>query len=73
VDALARVLAWAKARGDIPQNPLEKWPRLYTADRAAIIWTKPLLVKLLKGAEPEFRRAVLLAAFTGLRLGDLVG
>jgi integrase len=72
VDALARVLAWAKARGDIPQNPLEKWPRLYSADRAAVIWTKPLLIKLLKSADPEFRRAVLLGAFTGLRLADLV-
>jgi integrase len=72
MDALARVLAWAKAKGDIPVNPLEKWPRLYSADRAAIIWTKPLLVHLLKGAPVEFRQAVLLAAFTGLRLADLV-
>jgi integrase len=72
MDALARVLAWAKAKGDIPINPLENWPRLYTADRSAIIWTKPLLVKLLKGADEDFRRAVLLGAFTGLRLGDLV-
>lgn len=72
VDALARVLSWAKKKGDIPTNPLEKWPRLYGADRAAIIWTKPLMIKLLKGAAPEFRRAVLLGAFTGLRLADLV-
>lgn len=72
VDALARVLAWAKAKGDIPVNPLEKWPRLYSANRAAIIWTKPLMIKLLKGAPLEFRQAVLLGAFTGLRLADLV-
>jgi hypothetical protein len=27
--ALALVLSWAKKRGDLPVNPLEKWPRLY--------------------------------------------
>lgn len=70
--ALALVLGWAKKRGDIPVNPLEKWPRLYSVNRAEIIWTKPDLIKLLKGADPDFRRAVLLAAFTGLRLADLV-
>lgn len=70
--ALALVLGWAKERGDIPANPLEKWPRLYAVDRAEVIWTKADLTKLLKGADADFRRAVLLAAFTGLRLGDLV-
>lgn len=77
--ALALVFAWAKRRGDLSLNPLEKWPRLYRADRADVIWTKADLVKLLKPerrpqteAEKDFRRAVLLAAFTGLRLGDLV-
>jgi integrase len=70
--ALALVLSWAKKRGDLATNPLEKWPRLYSVNRAEAIWTKPDLIKLLKGVKPEFRRAVLLAAFTGLRLGDLV-
>jgi integrase len=71
--ALARVLSWGKERGDIPVNPLEKAPRIYKANRAEAIWTKPQLIALLKGRPAEFRRAVLLAAFTGLRLGDLVG
>lgn len=70
--SLALVLGWAKKRGDLTANPLEKLPRLYSVDRAETIWTKPELVKLLKGADPSFRQAVLLAAFTGLRLGDLV-
>lgn len=70
--SLALVLGWAKKRGDIPTNPLEKLPKLYRVDRAEIIWTKPDLVKLLRGAGPDLRQAVLLAAFTGLRLGDLV-
>lgn len=70
--ALALVLGWARKRGDISVNPLEKWPRLYSANRADVIWTKPDLVRLLKGSPPPLRQAVLLAAFTGLRLGDLV-
>jgi integrase len=70
--SLALVLGWAKKRGDVPTNPLEKLPKLYRVDRAEIIWTKPDLVTLLKGAGADLRQAVLLAAFTGLRLGDLV-
>lgn len=70
--ALGRVLSWAKARGDIPANPLEKAPRIYHANRAERVWTKADLIALLKGQSAEFRRAVLLAAFTGIRLGDLV-
>jgi integrase len=70
--ALAQVLAWAKKDGLITVNPLEEWPRIYKVDRADIIWTKPDLIRLLTGADADFRRAVLLAAFTGLRLGDLV-
>lgn len=70
--ALAQVISWAKKRGEIDKHPLEQWPRLYRVDRADRIWTKADLVLLLRGAEPDFRRAVLLAAFTGLRLGDLV-
>jgi integrase len=70
--ALGRVLSWAKQRGDVPINPLEKAPRIYRSNRADKIWTKADLVKLLRGQPAAFRRAVLLAAFTGLRLGDLV-
>jgi len=70
--ALALVLSWAKRRGDLSVNPLEKWPRLYSVNRAEVIWTKADLVTLLKGADADFRRAVLFAAFSGLRLGDLV-
>jgi integrase len=70
--SLALVFGWAKKRGDIQTNPLEQWPRLYRVNRADVIWTKPDLVRLLKDADKELRWAVLLAVFTGLRLGDLV-
>lgn len=70
--ALGRVLSWAKKRGDISVNPIEKAPRIYSANRADVVWTKPQLIALLKGQPAPFRRAVLLSVFTGLRLGDLV-
>lgn len=72
MDALARVLAWAKDREIIDDNPLTDWPRLYSVNRAEAIWTKADLVKLLRGAPAPFRNAVLLAILTGLRGGDLV-
>lgn len=70
--SLALVLGWAVARGDLKAHPLEKWPRLYHANRAEVIWARADMVKLLKGADKELRWAVLLAVFTGLRIGDLV-
>lgn len=71
LEALARVTQWAFAREDIAANPLATWPRLYKVNRAEVIWTKADLVRLLQGAEPAFRRAVLFALYTGLRVGDL--
>lgn len=70
--ALGRVLSWAKKRGDIPLNPIERAPRIYSANRADRIWTRADLAKLLRRQPRPFQRAILLAAYTGLRLGDLV-
>lgn len=72
MEALAKVTKWALANELIRQDPLEKWPRLYKANRADVIWTKPDIVKLLRGAPAPFRTAVLFAMFTGLRGADLV-
>lgn len=73
MEALARVISWAQARGDLTANPLKDWPRLYKANRAEAIWTKADLIRLLKGADESLRQAVLFAAFSSIRLGDLVG
>jgi len=70
--ALAALMVWANENEIVAANPLENWPRIYKVNRADVIWTKADLVRLLKGADADFRRAVLLAAFSGLRLGDLV-
>lgn len=70
--ALAYVLGWAAKRGDIDRNPLEDWPRLYKANRADIIWREGDLAQLFEHADASLRRAVLLAARSGLRVGDLI-
>jgi integrase len=73
MEGLARVITWAKARDELKTNALEDWPRLYKVNRAEAIWTKLDLIKLLQGADKSFRQAVLFAALSGIRLGDLVG
>jgi integrase len=75
---LSRVLSYAvDPLGVIAGNPCEGIKQLYSADRAEIIWTAADLKQLKDGCpkQPcpdEIRRAVDLAAHTGLRLGDLV-
>lgn len=70
--SVARICRWAYDRGEIKANPLLRFPRLYRSNRAEQIWKKSDLIALLKNASPTFRRAVLLASFTGIRLGDLI-
>lgn len=70
--ALATILKWALDRGEITANPLTSWPRLYRVNRADIIWTPADLERLFTHCDPAVRRAVELAAHTGLRLADLV-
>jgi integrase len=72
LEALGKVTAWALGKDEIEQDPLAEWDRIYKVNRAEAIWTKPDLVKLLRGAPAPFRTAVLFATFTGLRGADLV-
>lgn len=72
LDCLSKVTRWAYDRGEIARNPLDHFSRLYKANRADIIWTMSDLATLFRGQPAPFRTAVLLAALTGLRLGDLV-
>ena len=69
--ALAQALQWAADRGDLAANPLKDWPRIYSANRADQIWTNADLALLLPHCSDDFARAVMFAAHTGLRLGDL--
>lgn len=70
--SLSIVLQWAANRGEIRDNPLKDFPRLYHSNRADIIWTADDLAKLKPHCAPELDQAVRLALLTGLRSGDLI-
>jgi integrase len=72
MQVLSRVMAFAVEHCQISANPCEKIKGIYTADRAAIIWTDEDRALLKATCSPEIARAVDLAAHTGLRLGDLL-
>lgn len=73
LQVLSRVLAYAVDPLDrITANPCEGIKRLYSADRAAVIWTETDLAALKGACSADVGFAVDLAAATGLRKGDLL-
>lgn len=58
--------------GVIGVNPCNGLKRLYKSDRSEIIWLPEDIAELAKVAPPDVMNAVMLAATTGLRQGDLV-
>lgn len=69
---LARILSWAKDRGRIGVNPLERPGRQYSGTRAEIIWTEAEIEALLAKASAVVRLPFLLALHTGQREGDIL-
>src|SRR5664280_748231 len=69
---LARILAVAKDRGKISVNKCEKGGRVYSSDRADIIWTAADIEQFCRTASPVLQFVLLLALWTGQRLGDLL-
>lgn len=72
--AIARLLAWARDNGETAADPLREWTRLYSVDRSDIVWTAEEIEAVCAAAEaePELQRAILVAAYSGLRQGDLL-
>ena len=69
---LSRVLSYCVAEGLIRSNPCIGIPNLYSSDRADLIWRDDQLDALLRVTSKEVSLAVQLAAWTGLRQGDLL-
>ena len=69
---LARVLSVAKDRGKIATNVCERGGRLYSVDRAEIIWQPDHITAFGTKASEPLRFALLLALWTGQRQGDLI-
>jgi integrase len=72
LQVFSRVLAHAVELGKIAGNPCEGIKRLYDNDRSEIIWTDSDVTQIKETCSAEIAHAVDLAAYTGLRLGDLI-
>jgi integrase len=73
MQVLSRVLSHAvDPLGKIASNPCEGIKQLYSGDRSEIIWTDSDIAALKKECSLEISYAVDLAAYTGLRLSDLL-
>jgi len=69
---LARVLSVAKDHGKIATNVCERGGRLYSVDRAEIIWREEHIAAFNAVASAPLRFALQLALWTAQRQGDLV-
>ena len=63
----------ARREGLISVNPAEAVKTFGVEKEARDVFTHDQLCELIKVAEPEWRTAILLAYYSGLRLGDAVG
>lgn len=73
MQVLSRILAFAvDPLGELGSNPCEGIKQLYSTSRAEIIWTADDLARIKPHCISEVWLAVELAAYSGLRLGDLV-
>ncbi|MCO5153346.1 MULTISPECIES: tyrosine-type recombinase/integrase [unclassified Shinella] len=72
MQVLSRILSYAvDPLAKIGTNPCEGIGRIYSANRAAIIWEADEMAQVLSACSTEAKFAVRLAALTGLRAGDL--
>jgi integrase len=68
--ALASVMAWARDHGWVEHNPADRIKSLPGGHLPT--WTEDDLVRALDVMLPHHRRALLFAAYTGQRRGDLI-
>ena len=69
---LVRILSWARERTLTTYRPPERVERLYHSDRSDLIWEDHHIAAINAVASESLRRALTLAAETGLRQGDIV-
>lgn len=69
---LSRLCSFMVEEGLLATNPCEGISNLYSNNRSDIIWTDEDLTALKAVASPEIYSAAILAAYTGLRQGDLL-
>jgi integrase len=72
LQVLSRLLTFGMSKGRLERNIAASVPKIYTNDRAGIIWTDDDLAELEKFASKEVMWAARLAIYTGLRQGDVL-
>jgi len=69
---LSAIFSYAASRGDIAENPIKSFERLYDGNRSEKIWLENDIERFMAGASLELQQALILALHTGQRYGDLV-
>lgn len=72
MSSVSRLFKWCRGKGLTSAKPTQDIERLHEADRSDIIWTPEQIDTFCEKATPELQWFIKLAAYTGLRLGDLV-
>ncbi|MBW6531890.1 tyrosine-type recombinase/integrase [Sphingomonas sp. RRHST34] len=72
MQTFTRLLSWGYDRGKLRENVAKGIGQLYDANRSEVIWEAEDFEKVAAVASVEVNEGVALAAFTGLRRGDLV-
>jgi len=72
LQVLSRILSFGVAEGRLQNNACSGIPRIYSSNRADIIWLADDIEVLSKVASREVMWAVRLAALTGLRKSDVL-
>lgn len=73
MQVLSRICAYGiDPLGEMSSNPCEGIKQVYKVNRSEIIWTDSDIAHLKKTCSKEVGIAVDLAAYTGLRVGDLI-
>jgi len=73
IEVLSALLQWAVRYSFVSKNAARGIEAIHRTNRSDIIWTEDELRRLAAAATPECARAIIVAAYTGLRLGDLIG
>lgn len=72
MQTFSRLLSWGFDRGRLSANVIKGVGQLYDANRSDVIWDAADFERIAAVASVEVNEGVALAAFTGLRRGDLV-
>lgn len=72
MQTFSRLISWGFDRGRLSTNVIKGVGQLYDANRSDVIWEAIDFERIAAVASVEVNEGVALAAFTGLRRGDLI-